>query len=283
MKVSRILPFKQAVTASQQRVLLPTTMRTREAEQLVADGHAAVLERARFSAGVRKVEHLAVIDDGINDLVVGTTDLATQRLRVKQFLRSTGEHVGEPGSGGLTDLGSDRRINLQLQIGVQQAQGYGWWKQGQQEDLLYAFPAREFIRVEDRKVPRGDWPERWNAARAATTTDGATDSASGEMVALVNHPIWSTPPLSRFGTPHEPFDYGSGMGTEDVDRARTIALGLMNEDTHVFPQDRPFNADLKASLDVRSEKLRALLEETGLGKYDGAGVFVATPQGGRSA
>ncbi|MBI5689248.1 MAG: hypothetical protein HZC55_04065 [Verrucomicrobia bacterium] len=272
MKFPRALPFRQAVDAAQARTLLPTGLRTREFEQLVADGHAAVLERARFSAGVRSVQHLDVIDSGINDLVAGATDLATQRLAVKNFLRGTGYLAPEGERGGLQDLASDRRINLQLSIGVQQAQGYGWWKQGQQPDLLDAFPAREFVRVEAREVPRADWPARWDAARAATLADGATASSSGRMVALVGHPLWAQ--LNRFGVEYEPFDFGSGMGVEDVARADAMELGIIGRDTQIFPQDRPFNAGLRASPEVRSGRLRQLLEETGLGRFDAQGVFI---------
>ncbi|MBI5771914.1 MAG: hypothetical protein HZA93_29345 [Verrucomicrobia bacterium] len=274
MKYAKPLPFKEAATAAQARTLLPTAMRTAEFEQLVADGHAAVLERARFSAGVRKVEHLQVLDDGINDLVAGQTDLATARLAVKRFVRGTGYLAPAEERGTLTDLASDARTNLQLTMGVQQAQGYGWWKQGQQEDVLDAFPADAFVRVESRVKPREDWPERWNAARAATVTDGATDSSSGRMVALKNHPIWAK--LSRFGTPYEPFDFGSGRGVEDVSRKDAMDLGLIGRDTQIFPQDRPFNEGLQAAPAVRSERLRALLESTGLGKFNADGVFVAT-------
>ena len=73
MKYSKPLSYKEAVTSSQQRTLLPTNLRTREFQQLVADGHAAVLERARFSAGVRKVQHLDVMDSGIHDIEAGQT------------------------------------------------------------------------------------------------------------------------------------------------------------------------------------------------------------------
>ena len=210
----------------------------------------------------------------MNDLVAGVTDLATQRLAVKQFVRSTGYVAPEEKRGGLEDFASDARINLQLTMGTQQAQGAGWWQQGQDQDLLFAFPAREFLRVEDRAQPRDNWPQRWNEARANTTTDGATDSASGRMVALVNHPIWVE--LSRFKTPYEPFDFGSGMGTEDRDRTDAIALGLINPDTVIFPQSRRFNAELKATPEVRSERLKGLLEETGLGRFDRDGAFVFT-------
>ncbi len=270
MKYSKALPFKQALNASQVKTLLPTDFTSEQLAQLDAD----IRERSRFSARVRSAQHLDVIDQGVNDLVAGATDLATQRLAIKNFLRGTGYMAPEEKRGTIEDLASDARMNLQLRMGAQQAQGAGWWQQGQDSDLLFAFPAREFVRVEDREKPRGNWPQRWNEARARTVTDGATDSASGRMVALEGHPIWVE--LSVFKTPYEPFDFGSGMGREDVDRADAIALGLLNADTVIFPQSRRFNADLQSSPEIRSVRLRSLLEESGLGRFDASGVFVFT-------
>lgn len=269
--------YKQAIQASQVRSLLPTSLRTAEFEQLVEAGYAGMLERARFSAGVRKVEHLDVIDSGINDLVAGVTDLATQRLAVKKFLRRTGYMAPADERGSLTDLASDRRIDLQLSVGLQQAQGYGFVAQSQDPAIADAFPAFEFVRVEAREHPRLDWPQRWNAARAATTADGATDADSGVMAALIGHPLWRR--LNRFGAEYEPFDFGSGMGLESISRKRAIDLNLIERDTQIFPQTRDFNDALKASPEVRSERLHALLESTGLGRFDAAGVFHFTGGG----
>ncbi|MBI3886154.1 MAG: hypothetical protein HY302_10540 [Opitutae bacterium] len=247
MLFSKPQPFAEALASSQAKTLLPTSLGTRDLQKLSPD----IRERSRFSAKVRSAGHLAVLDDGVNDLAAGQIDLATARLRLKQFLQSTGYVPPEGKAGGLQDFSSDRRIDLQLRINTQQAQGYGWWKQGQDPDLLDAFPAREFVRVESRAVPRTDWPERWNAARAATITDGATASDSGRMVALVGHPIWKE--LNRFRVEYEPFDFGSGMGTEDVARADAMALGIIARDTQIFPQERPFNENLQATPEIRSD------------------------------
>lgn len=270
MKFSRAMPFKAALNASHVKVLLPTTLSSAEIEQL----DTQIRELGRFSAKVRSARHLSVLDDGINTLVAGQGDMATQRLALKQFLKSTGYLAPEEKRGGLEDFASDARTNLQLRMGVQMAQGYGHWRQGQDPDLLFAFPARELLRVEDREKPR-DWIERWKAARNATTTDGATDpdAAGGRMVAIVGHPIWIE--LSRFRQPYEPFDFGSGMGTEDVGRRDAMDLGIIDLHTQIFPQDRPFARDVTADLDIRSAKLRALLEESGVGHFNSAGVFVA--------
>ncbi len=274
MKYSAPMPFKDALDQSQAKTLLPTSMGTADLAKHGPD----ILERARFSAKVRSAGHLAVLDDGTNDMVAGQLDLASARLRMKKFLAGSGYKPKAGQEGGLQDFSSDRRINLQLLTNVQQAQGYGWWKQGQDPVLLDAFPAREFLRVEARLNPRDDWKDRWNYARLTTTTRGATSAGSGRMVALVGHPIWAK--LNRFKVEYEPFDFGSGMGTEDVARADAVALGVIDRDTQIFPQERPFNRDLQASPEIRSDKLRSLLENSGVGRFNRDGVFVATTKGG---
>lgn len=267
MKYSAPQPFREALAQAQQKTLLPTSLGTADLNKLSAD----IRERSRFSAKVRSAEHLQQIDDVVNDIAAGQLDFATGRLRIKQYLQSVGHIAPDGKEGTLQDFGSEARINLQLRVNVQQAQGYGWWKQGQDADLLDAFPAQEFLRVESREHPRTDWGERWDAARVIAGVRGTTSSKSGRMVALKNHKIWVT--LSRFHTPYEPFDYNSGMGVEDVDREDAIALKLIDRDTQIFPQDRPFNEDLQATPDIRSDKLRALLEQSGVGRFNQDGVF----------
>lgn len=275
MKYSAPMPYQEALDQTQAKTLLPTSLGSRDLARLKPE----VRERARFSAKVRSAEHLSVLDTGVNDLVAGQIDVATARLQLKQFLVRTGYMPPEGQEGTLKDFSSDARINLQLQTNVRQAQGYGWWKQGQDADLLDAFPAQEFVRVEGRLNPRDDWPDRWNTARAIAGSMGATNSDTGRMVALKNHRIWTE--LSRFRTPYEPFDFNSGMGVEDVSRTDAIDLEIIDRDTQIFPQERPFNQDLQATPEVRSELLRALLENSGVGRFTTDGVFIAR-KGGRS-
>lgn len=274
IQFNKPIPFKQALDIARMKTLLPTSMTSEEIALL----EAGILERSRFSARVRSAEHLEVLDGGIDDLVSGKIDPATARLRIKQFLARSGYEPDPEIEGGIQDFSSDVRIDLQLRMGVKQAQGYGWWQQSQDAVILDAFPASEFLRVGAREKPRENWKERWNAARAATTAEGATDSASGRMVALKNHPIWSA--LSRFGTPYEPFDYGSGMGTEDVSRREAIALGIIDRDTIIPPEQRPFNEDLQATPQVRSDTLKTLLNASGAGRFDAGGVFHFAPKKG---
>jgi len=275
MKFASPQPFLEALNAQTVRSLLPTSMSSAQ----LAEIPARILERARFSAKVRNLEHLAVIEDVSTQVTEGSLDIATARLRVKQFVASTGYQADESIRGGLQDFSSTARTELQVRMNVQLAQGAGWHQQGQDPDILDAFPALEFSRVESREEPRGTWPQRWNRARAETITDGATDSSTGRMIALKGHPIWTR--LSRFGLPYEPFDFGSGYGTEDVRRADAMALGLLDLDTVIVPDDRGFNADLQASPAVRSARLREAVEATGIGRFDAEGVLhYVEPEGG---
>lgn len=273
MRFAKPMPFAEALDAQAVRSLLPTSMSSAEIAQLPA----RIRERARFSATVRNADHLAVIDDVATQVTDGTLDIATARLRIKQFVASTGYRPDPELRGGLQDLLSTARTDLQVRMNVQLAQGAGWHQQGQDPAVLDAFPALEFLRVESREEPRLNWPERWNRARAETVTDGATDSSTGRMVALKGHPIWVR--LSRFGLPYEPFDFGSGYGTEDVSRGEAMDLDLIGRDTVIFPDDRGFNQDLQASPAVRSDRLRSAIEDTGIGRFDADGVLHFTGDG----
>ena len=48
------------------------------------------------------------------------------------------------------------------------------------------------------------------------------------MIALKGDPIWAA--ISRFGTPWPPFDFGSGMGVEDIDWEEAVELGVLKKD-----------------------------------------------------
>ncbi len=104
------------------------------------------------------------------------------------------------------------------------------------------------------------------------------------MIALKNDPIWSrlgSSDLFEDGldNPYPPFAFNSGMGVRDVARDEAEQLGLLEPNQEVFPRDLSFNQELQASPDVRDDKLRAMLEATGLGEFKD-GVFVFNDGGG---
>ena len=156
----------------------------------------------------------------------------------------------EGGGESLTNLRSDRRLNLIIDTNVRMAQGYGEWKQGQDPAILDQWPAQELYRAMARKVPR-DWIARWREAGG--------QFFGGRMIALKNSSVWTR--ISRFGLPYAPFDFQSGMETRDVDRDAAVEIGLIDRDTRIAPDDRGFNDDLKFTPEVRDRALRqALLE-----------------------
>lgn len=235
------VPFAEAVQSRAVRELLPTEFRT----SLLSELPTEIRERAFFSAGVTNAEFLQKASDQIDRLLTGSKeseggiDRAKARLELKQLLDSLGYQPAEGEEGTLTDLSSDDRLNLILDTNLQMAQGYGQWKQGQDPAILDQWPAQELIRVVDSKDKR-DWGTRWAEAGGLFY--------AGRMIALKNDPIWVA--ISRFGLPYAPFDFNSGMDVADVDRDEAEALGLIDRDTQITPQDRGFNDGLEAALGV---------------------------------
>lgn len=247
------LPFKEALAMREVKTILPTELRTAMLQELPAALH----QRAMFSAGVMNAEFLQRAHDGIQLLVEGKTDRATQRVELKKLMRSLGMSVPEPGEGDLTDLGSDKRLNLILDMGVQQAQGYGRRMEGMQPDIRDQWPAREFYdtnpgyhtnRREDGPDP---WTQRW--------IDAGGKFYDGRMIALIDDPIWTE--LNRFGVDYPPFDFNSYWDLRDIDRDEAIDLGLIDRDTQVAPDEISFNAELAATPDIRAGWLRTGLLE----------------------
>jgi len=239
----------------------PVVSRLRSADWLKMP--LALRERSQFSAGVENIRAMATIQDKLLKRVAmqreavahGTAGVGRLSFiaDLKKVIRQ--EEIGI-GDGGLTDFSSAARLSLIYNFQTESAAEFARWKSAQDSDALSNFPAREFFRLEERRVPR-NWGPRWDAAFAPF--EGATTSSSGRMVALVNHPGWTN--LSRFGTPWPPFDFGSGMGVESVDRSDAVRLGLLEPDAVIESAEADFNANLEASVEGISENFRHKLNE----------------------
>ena len=263
------MPFREALDSQEARAYLPTDFRSADLAKL----DPALLRRAQFSARTTDLGRLDNLGTIYRDILAGRLDRATGRLLVKQYIAVHGPGGISTNDGGLQDFAGDTRINLQIDTNVEMMRGLGNELQGQQPEVLDAYPARELIRVIDRKVPR-DWVARWDTARAATTMDGATSAREdGRMVAIVGHPIWRE--LNRFGNDYAPFDFNSGMGLEDVSRREAMSLGIIDRDTQIFPDQSLLRPDVnvQTSAAVNDPRLRAALERTGLGRFDADGIF----------
>lgn len=125
-------------------------------------------------------------------------------------------------SGSIRDIRSAPRLGLIYDIQTSMAEGFARRKMDLDPDVLDAFPAQRLVRVEDRVHPR-DWQDRWG--QAAAKVRGVGVYRGEDMVALKTSEIWMH--LGPFGNPWPPFDYGSGMGVEDVDRDEAESLGLI--------------------------------------------------------
>lgn len=258
------IDFEDALDSRRVRALLPTSLNSAQLSALRRD----LKERAFFSARVTNAEFLQKLDTMIAAILQPRQDAtgatvgennASARVQLKEFLDEIGYTPEPDKEGGIEDLSSDARLDLILDTNVEMAQGYGHFKQGQDEDVLLAFPAQELIRVSDAKEPR-DWPERWVRAGGHLY--------NGRMIARKDDEVWNKlgdPGIFNdgLGNPYPPFAFNSGMDVVDIARSEAIALGVMADDEFVVPQDRGFNRDLKATPQVRSQSLRSGLEGEG--------------------
>ncbi len=197
---------------------------------------AGLRDRAFFSS---KVEDARILHEA-RRMCAEVADGKRAASEFRRDMRTLLSRMGHPqGDGGLTDLYSQKRLDVLLDTNVRQARGYIQYREGCSEGALMAFPAQELVRVQAREKPR-DWEERW--VRAGGRFHG------GRMVALKNDPIWTA--ISAFGTPWPPFDFNSGMGVEDIDFESAVELGLIQEDTPIpEPEEMNFNEGLEAEVD----------------------------------
>lgn len=255
------------------RGILPTSLTSAEIEQIDAD----LLRRAQFSATVEDIRHLDLLSRTYREVLAGKLDVATGRLRLKQFLAATGYQAPEGKEGTLQDLSSTKRIDLQIDTNVEMMRGLGSHIQGQDEAILDMWPAQELIRVTNfDAVARGtarDWNDIWLKA------GGPKTDAWPRMIALKDHPIWVN--ISRFKNPWPPFDYRSGMGLEDLTRREAMALRLIDLKRRVEPDReavREIAGGAQATLAIADPRLKAALEATGVGRFDPDGVYRITDE-----
>lgn len=254
-----VQPLAEAVAHHGAKTPVGSVLRTREWAKMPR----ALRQRAQFAAGVESARYLQRVQDGIGKVL--SQEKAWDRSRVVRDLMDIADREGlRPGGkelDGLLDPGSERRTELIYSMQTQQAYGHAEWKAGQDPDALDAAPAQELIRVEDRKVPR-DWVRRWAEAGGRLY--------DGRMVALKTDPIWER--ISRFTTPWPPFDFGSGMGVEDVLRSEAEELGVLPVDAPApTPTEADFNAGLEADVSGLGPELRLNLQSLFGSQIDVAG------------
>lgn len=230
MQFVKPVPFDEAVTKLGRKTLIGSKLSSSEWR----DVPAALRERAFFSAQVESLRFLQRARDGIAEFLQSSRDdagaLATGSRA--QFVKQMQEFLASEGvertSGGLQDLAGEKRLGLIFDTQTRQANDYGYWREGQDADVLDAFPAQRFIRVIDVKEPRNEH----------TQYEG--------LVALKSDPVW-TRINEDFGVPWGPWGWGCGHDVEDVSREEAESLGLIAPGQPVVPAEKNFNENLKAS------------------------------------
>lgn len=190
-----------------------------------------------------------------------------EEMRARAQLRRLGAHA------------SRARVKLVVDMAVGTSVGRARWERDSKPSFVRAWPARRFVRIERRKVPR-DWETRWGEAARSVGWQGVYDKDGGSTkVALFFSPIWEA--LSAFGTPYPPFDYNSGMGLRRVSRAMTGALGL--DEGKVGPHR--WKNDAKIGLEAIPKAERAFLRKSlrGIGRINGDELVIPAekPVGGK--
>ncbi len=240
------------------RILSKTPVESRLTSAEWSDVPLALRERAQLSSRVDDLEVTQGIQDLLEDWIKQDPEKAFQNR--SRFVRDMRVAMGAPPPEEgqsifeqMSDITSDRRLSLIYDFQTQDAYEYGRWKMGNDPDVLAEFPAQELVRVASRKIPR-DWIARWKEAGGVFT--------DGRMIALKSDPIWRR--ISAFGRPWPPFDFGSGMGLDDVSVDEAIEFGIMKEGQQVESGEEGFNDDVEESIaGLDSEKKKWLRDTFG--------------------
>lgn len=181
--------------------------------------HAGLRDRAFFSSRVESARFLHAARGQIAGLAAGTRSASEIRRDLRKLLESEGYASAAGDEGGIKDLRSQSRLDVLIETNARQARGYVQQLEGNTPGALSAFPAQELIRTRRSQAPR-DWTSRWR--------DAGGRLYGGRMAALKGDPVWID--ISRFGVPWPPFDFGSGMGVQDLSREEALSLGVIRAD-----------------------------------------------------
>lgn len=253
-------PFKEAIAKLGQKTVVAAGLDSEQWSRV----DRAVRERAFFASRIENVRVLQRARGSIGDFLAANKEVVPDRrpggqnmitalktgsradfvAQMQEFL--AGEGITRT-TGGLTDIASEKRLGLIFDVNVRQAQDFGNWQQGMDEDVLDAFPAQRFIRVIDVKEPRDAHTPHENTVMLKSDVG-----------------FWSA--LNEdFGVPWGPWGWGCGHDVEDVDRAEAEQLGLIAPGERPPAVEKDFNDGLESGTaqideDLREELRRAFAD-----------------------
>ena len=196
---------------------IPSGMSSAEWDEIAPQ----IRDQAFFSARVEEQRIIDALKDKLTRIIRNELDPSEFRRDMRSFLDSIGYDPDESEVGTIKDLRTQTRLDLIRKINVGMARGYNQWRQFTTPAALEEFPAQRLVRRQRRNIQR-DWLTRWQVAAQAVGWEGVY--RGDDMVALKSSPIWVQ--LSRFGHPYPPFDFNSGMGTENVSIDECIKMGF---------------------------------------------------------
>jgi hypothetical protein len=238
------LPFAEAVQKLGTRSPIGSYLTTWYWQNKVP---VALRERAFFSATIENVRFLdraqTFLENFLNR-VTSTNETGETYLKaggraqfieeMQQFALREGMGPLDPEDAGtIKDITSEGRLALIFDTNIKSAADFGYWKQGQDPDVLQEFPSQRFIRVAPVNVPR----PRHEANRGAEKRKDDLD-------------FWlymNAPDIGGFGVPWGPWGFNSGMDVEDISRNESDKLGLTKPDETLKPVDNQLNDQLQAS------------------------------------
>jgi hypothetical protein len=233
------MPFQEALDRIGIRTPIGSAMLSSEWNDVPVE----LRQRAFFSSQVENIRFLQrgrdLLDEFLSGerepLPGGETALAVGgRARFVELMREFALNEGmgplDPEDAGtIKDITSESRLSLIFNTVTQQAEDYGYYRQGMDPDVLNEFPAQRFIRVKAVKQER------------------ELHIPYEDKVYLKTDPIWAKVINHDFGVPWGPWGWGCGHDVEDVDRDEAEQLGLLKPGQKVEPNTKLFNENLRAS------------------------------------
>lgn len=215
---------------------------------------AGLRNRAFFMSRVTNSRILHEARQGVASMLEKGRSASEVRRDLRKAISLSDRPADSADRGTIRDVYTKRRLDVMIEQNVRQAKGYADHLRATTGGALRAFPGYELVRERQSKEPR-DWDARWRKAAAEVNWRGV-NRKTAEKVALKTSPIWTR--LSAFGNPFPPFDWGSGMGLDDVERARCEELGLVGGDAEEQKPPRlDLNGHLEATVPFRDDSAEA--------------------------
>lgn len=246
------MPYQEAIEKFGLRSVIRTFLTTWYWQNVVP---VWLRERAFFSATIESARFLDRAQNFLIDFLKRTTARnAAGELYLKaggraQFIEELQKLAIREGMGPLDpadkgtikDIRSENRLALIFDTNVKSSYDFGYWKQGQDADVLQEFPAQKFIRVAAVKTPRP-----------------VHEANRGQIRRKDDLDFWlemNDPKIGGFGVPWGPFGFNSGMDVEDTSRNESDKLGLTKPGEVLQPVEGKLNDRLQASTQGLSQKL----------------------------